>query len=261
LELRQITREIIHSVEEKSGIPVRVTQDNNLSTIAAVRMARKGASPVHLVLYKSYPGESPDYQISFECGYILRLFSNPPEKRLEITDTVQGKEEVERLIKAPGGVAEKFRLKRSQVEELRVQFLSGLIIHLRSVPVGLRVSEWLAVNYPELEALEKEQVLKELELNQQSLKAEIREITPPKIYRATQAISGAYALYWSEFYGKPEMFNPFIQQGFDRDARSLLEIYHQLPEGPDNDQALIDAWGSKLGLSDWYAWRPYQAPV
>jgi len=97
LELRQITREIIHSVEEKSGIPVRVAQDNNLSTIAAVRMARKGASPVHLVLYKSYPGESPDYQISFECGYILRLFSNPPEKRFEITDTVQGqgKEEVE----------------------------------------------------------------------------------------------------------------------------------------------------------------------
>jgi hypothetical protein len=78
LTLREITREIIQLVEEKSGIPVRVAEDPKLPTTAKVRMARKGASPLHLVVYKPYHGESPEYQIFYECTIILRIFSTPP---------------------------------------------------------------------------------------------------------------------------------------------------------------------------------------
>jgi hypothetical protein len=261
LTLRQITRDIISLVEEKSGIPVRVTQDPNLPTLATVRIARKGSTPVHLVVYKPSPGESPDYAICFQCTYVLRLFSNPPEKRFDLTDTEKGRQEVEKMITAPGGVASKFRLRKAQIEELRSQFLDGLLIHLRSVPVGLRVSEWLATHYPELEPLEKEHVQREFDINRQSLQEQIKEITPPKVFQAAQAIAAAYALYWSEFYGKPEVFNPYILAGFEKDARALLDIYHQIPDDPTFDQALIDAWGKHLGLTSWYAWLPYQPPM
>ena len=40
MKLRQTTREIIHSVEDISGIHVQVTEDPKLKTIASVRMAR-----------------------------------------------------------------------------------------------------------------------------------------------------------------------------------------------------------------------------
>ena len=112
---------MIALVEEKSGIPVRVTQDPKLPTIATVRMARKGSVPAHLIIYKPNPGELPDYQICFQCGFILRLFSNPPEKRFNLTDTPIGREEVEKMMMAPGGVASKYRLKKPQIEELRSQ--------------------------------------------------------------------------------------------------------------------------------------------
>jgi hypothetical protein len=261
LTLRDVTREIIQLVEDRTGIPVRVTQDPKLPTIATVRMARKGSVPSHLVIYKPYPGESPDYQICFECAFILRLFSNPPEKRFDITETAKGREEVEKMMTTPSGVAAKYRLKKAQIDELRTQFLGGLIIHLRSVPVGLRISEWLSTNYPELEALEKEYVQKEFDINRQSMKGEVKDITPPKVFLAAQAITAAYMFYWSEFYTKPEVFNPYIQEGFEKDARVLLDIYHRTPDDPTFDQALIDAWGRYLGLADWYTWQPYQPPM
>ena len=260
LTLRQTTRNIIQLVEDKSGIPVRVTQDPKLPTMAAVHMARKGGSPVHLVLYKPFPGQSPDYQICFECTYILRLFSNPPEKRFDIASTEQARKEVEEMMNAPDGVGAKYGLKKSQIGELRDQFLNGLITHLRSIPVGLRASEWLATNYPELETLEKEHVHKEIEINRQSMKKEIEEITPPKIFKTAQTITAAYMLYWSEFFNQPELFNPYILRGFEKDARSLLDIYHQTSDQPIHDQELINAWGEHLGLTNWYTWILYQSP-
>ncbi len=55
LTLRQTTRDIIKLVETKSGIPVRVTEDPTLPTIATVRMARKGSVQAHLIIYKPNP--------------------------------------------------------------------------------------------------------------------------------------------------------------------------------------------------------------
>jgi len=261
LTLRQTTRDIIKLVEDKSGIPVRVTQDPKIPTIATVRMARKGSVPNHLVLYKPFPGESPDYQICFECTYILRLFSNPPEKRFDLIDTAKGREEVEKLLTVPGGIATKYRLRKAQIQELRSQFLSGLLVHLRSVPIGLRVSEWLATHYPELQPLEAEHVQKEFNINRQALEGEVKDATPSKVFRTAQAITAAYTLHWSEKLGKPEVFNPYRLEKFEEDARKLLDIYEQMPDDPTYDQALIDAWGKHLGLTDWYTWQLYQPPM
>jgi hypothetical protein len=261
LSIRQTTRDIISLVEEQSGIPVRVVEDPKLQTLATVRIARKGVTPDHVVIYKPQAGEAPDYRICFECVYILRLFSNPPDRRFDLAETTKGQEDVEQTIMSPGGIASQYRLRKSQVQELRAQFLSGLLIHLRSVPVGLRASEWLAENYPDLKQLEGEHVKNELNLGKQSMAANIKQITPPKVFRAAQGISAAYALYWSEKYGKPEVFNPYRLQGFEKDGRALLDIFERTPDDPTYDQALIDGWAKHLEISDWYTWVPYQPPV
>src|SRR5512139_1282117 len=104
-------------------------EDPKLPVIATVRMARAGGLPAHLISYKQVPGELPDYQICFECGYILRLFDNPPDKRFDVTDTVEGREEIEKMITAPVGLAFKYRLEKAQIERMRSQFLDGLIVH------------------------------------------------------------------------------------------------------------------------------------
>ncbi|MGE5373506.1 MAG: hypothetical protein ACM3XO_00495 [Bacteroidota bacterium] len=72
-----------------------------------------------------------------------------------------------------------------------------------------------------------------------------------------QSISAAHALYWSQRYGKPEMFNPYRLEGFEKAGQKLVEILEQIPDQPSHDQELVDAWGKYLGVTDWYTWLPY----
>lgn len=136
MELRQITHEILKSVEEVSGLPVHVMEDSKLSTIATVRMAR-GNMPGHVILYKPVPGEPPDYLICYQCGFILRKFAVPPEQRFDLTDTAAARNYVRTAMLAPDGVARKYGLGEAQVADLQKQFLQAALTHLLSIVVGI----------------------------------------------------------------------------------------------------------------------------
>jgi hypothetical protein len=258
--LREITREIIKLLEDVSGFPVVIKRDSNLPTIATVKIARRGM-PGHMVIYKNIPGEPPDYPICFECAFALRLFQLPPDERFLLASSETGESAVEKILKKSGGLAQKYRMNKKQISAMQAQFLDGLITHLRSVPVGLRVNEWLTEKYPELEELQKKHVQKELEMGKQSLSAQIREFTPDEIYGPSEAINCAYALFWAEKYNRPEISNPYRLQGFEKEGKAILDIWKDLPIEPDYDRELIDKWGEYLEIQDWYRWIPYKALV
>ena len=261
MTLRQTTREIIKFVEEISGIPVQVTEDPNLQTIAAVRMARKGGLPQHLIVYKPEKGKAPDYEICFQCGYIIRLFQSAPENQFDLTDTQKGRDEIEDMLRAPDGAAGRFRLKKSQIVELRDQFHSGLLVHLRSVPIGFYVSRWLTTSYPEFAEMQMRHVQKESETNKQSLQANIQQITPPKVYNATLSISAAYAIFWADQYNKPEWVHPYHTKKFDITGHKLLDVYNKTPDDPNYDKTLIQSWGEHLSIQSWFELAPNQSGI
>ncbi len=258
MKLRQTTREIIHLVEEVSGIPVQIMEDPKLQTMAKVQMARKKGTPQHLIIYKSESGQKPDYQICFQCGYIIRTFQNPPDERFDIIETQYGREAVERLIRQSGGIADKFRLRKNQILEMRNQYLSGLLIHLRSVPIGFRISEWLTNKYTELNNLKREHIEKELNINKQSLSGKIKASTPQKVYDASLSISAAYALYWALKYNKHEWFNPYRLHGYNLAGHELIDLYQKIPKEPINDYKLLEEWGKYLKIDEWFTFIPYK---
>lgn len=255
LELRPITREIIRLLEEQSGYQVEVQTDPNLPVIASVRIAR-GNFPLHLVQYRPSAGEAPDYLICYQCSLALRLFQNLPEKRLDLADTAEGRQKVERLIASHP----KLRLPPQRAAGLRDQLYDGLLLHLRSIPIGLRVSEWLAQHYPELTSAQEAGVRKELDQAQATLRPELKEMMPAKVYDATQVINAAYAIFWAEKWEKDVYVNPYRLYRYERGGRKLLDIWKDLPPGPAFDQELIDAWAAALELQGWYTWIPYQPP-
>ena len=140
------------------------------------------------------------------------------------------------------------------------ELLGGLITHLRSVPIGLRVSEKLTLDYSELLDLEVVNVEKELNIAKESLSAHVRETMPMEIYNPTQYINAAYALFWAERLEKPAVINPFHLGGFDGEGQQLLNIYESVPDDPAHDCELIDRWADHLKIRSWYSWLPYQAP-
>jgi hypothetical protein len=141
---------------------------------------------------------------------------------------------------------------------LRDQLLKGLITHLYSIAVGLRVSESLTIEYPELLELETQHVEHELKTNLEGLSDKVREIMPREVFDATHKINTAYALYWSRRLERTEIFNPYRLHGFESAGNELLNIFESIPNEPAHDYELVDAWAEYLGIRNWYVWVKYE---
>ena len=148
MKFREITRELIKQLEDKSGYPVEVTENPNLSTIATIRIARDNL-PAHILSFKASPGILPDYAICWQCAFASRMFECSPEERFQISGSPQGEKTVDSLV--ANGIGRSLHLTHIQLEPIQEQLLMGLITHLRSVPIGLRVVTWLGQNYPQLQ--------------------------------------------------------------------------------------------------------------
>ena len=75
------TTEVLERAEEKSGIPVEVTTDPSLPTLASIKVARAPATHHVLTYNPTKPGV--DYHVAYQCGFALRLFENPAGERYE----------------------------------------------------------------------------------------------------------------------------------------------------------------------------------
>lgn len=259
LPFKPVTHNFLALVERETGYAVRLVEEPKSPAPSRVQLAREGA-PVHCVFYRPADDESVDYQICYQCGFVLRLFDNPPDARNEYIASAKGRTAVRRLITDRGGRGAGSRGGASQLEELASTLLGGLVNRLYSVPVGLRVAEWILENYPELEAGQRISVVQEVTAAQATLQPEVRERTPAPLFDAVQAINAAQALYWTEQYGMRELASPFREAGYQRAGRALLDIWRNSPSDPGRDRELVNRWASELHIDGWGAWQPYIAP-
>jgi hypothetical protein len=207
MSLNATTQKVIKLVEEKTGLPVHVEPDSSLpaTQLAKVVIAR-GSLRLHHVLYR--PGTAPDYLICQQCGFVLRLFGVPPEERYDMTFSAAADEATPRLVKAHsvvGGLA-------ADASDQLVQMLRDCLLnHLRSTPVGMRVDEWLATDFPELADEQQKAVLRQVEDAATTLAPRFRQVSPKPIFNPTQTISSSRRA-------------SFLNAG-----EELLEIWHSTP--------------------------------
>jgi hypothetical protein len=258
MALSETTRAVLRLVEQRSGIPVHVEPDPSLpGTILAKVVMARGALALHRVTYRPHSSTPPDYLICQQAGFILRLFATPPEKRFDFAPSPAGHSAVERLVKAHPVAGS---LPPQALPQLCGMLLDGLLSHLRSVPVGMRVDRWLANDFPELAELQKSSIVRQVQDSAATLAPKHRQVAPQKIYDATQAISAAFAAYWADQLNQPQLTLPFKSTGYFQTGQELLAIWKGVQEAAENDCALIDAWAEKLGIAGWYEWVPYSAP-
>jgi hypothetical protein len=258
MNLSEITRNVLRLVETRSGIPVHVEVDSSLpgTTLAKVVMAR-GALALHRVTYRPDSSSPPDYLICQQAGFILRFFETPPDKRFDLAASAEGQAAVERLIKAhPVGKS----MPPHALPQLCQMLRDGLLNHLRSIPVGMRVDRWLATNYPDLAELQKQTVVRQLQDSIATLAPNHRQVSPQKIYDASQSISAAFAAFWAGRLNQPQLALPFKAAGYLQVGQELLTIWESTPDVAENDRAIIDSWAEKLGIAGWHEWVPYSAP-
>jgi hypothetical protein len=68
----------------------------------------------------------------------------------------------------------------------------------------------------------------------------------------------AYALLADQLLGTGVYAIPYRAAGVMGMGEALRDAGAAVPQGPEHDRALIDAWAQALGMSSWYQWRPYK---
>lgn len=251
---------MIALLEEKSGCLVHVMEDPNLPTTSVIKIAQ-GNMPAHIISYKrGLKTESPDYAIIFQCAMAIRMFDCPPDDRKLIGASFLGRDILQAILTRPNGIANQIQLSGARLDGFKDQLHNGLVTHLRSVPLSLRVSEKLSLDHPELLELEAEHVEQELQINKETLSERIREIMPPEVFHPTQCINAAFAIFWAGRLERPEIVNPYRLAGYESQGMELLKIFEETPNEPINDCELIDRWAGYLQIRDWIEWLPYRTP-
>lgn len=253
IDFRTKTQDILRRVEELTGAPVELVTDADQSTLARITRARGGA-PAHLLRINPTLGEA-DYLVIYQCAFILRQYETPADERWEFAGTAQGRDEVDRLVRRSGQLAQ---FPDAAKQQLTQQLLDGLLTQLRSYPIGMRIDSWIHESFPDLADLQRHAVAHQQQENQSVLRPEIRSIAPKPVYDANVSMNAAYAIFCDHLFGKMGYTIPFRSAGFEKQGRALVELFLSTPKEPAADRELVDSWAETLGLSGWYQWIPLQ---
>lgn len=236
------TKEVIGRAEELSGKPVRIVEDPSLAMISRHRLARR-QMPTHILWYRNVSGLSPDYSICFECGFIIRTYLNPSDQRFGLAPSHDASKEIRSLLRRFPEASKVWDLIRDTV-----------LMHLYSVPIGLRVDEWLSGNYPQLRSDQVACAQIQLRNNLLAMSPEDRRWLPEKLFKWNTAINAAFAVYWAESLDDSSIVRPFQSLGFVPQGEALIRTFRRVGNAPTEDCRLVDAWAAELGLSEWYQW-------
>ena len=244
------TRAILKLVEERTGKSIEFMPDANLQLLATLQIARNGAD-FHILRYQ--PGKpSLDYFIAFQAGFILRLFENEPAKRFDFATRVEADASVEALLTAGQALSAQDRL---AVPKFANFVAHWALMNLRSLPVGMRIDQWIATEYPDLKELQQTGIAIQQQQNMTVLAYHLGKLTVPV---ALMGQIAAYALFADRLLGAERYAIPFEAAGAIEHGRALLRIWDETPADARHDCELVDRWAKACGMSNWYHWIPYQ---
>lgn len=250
MNLGQTASQVMELVRDTTNTPVEVVEDATLQVLAVVTTAKPGV-PFHLVRVNPNLGNA-DYVIAYQCGFLLRQAALLAEDRWQFGISRTGLASVERLISGPGGVGPKLRLPATAVAELTKHLTSGILVQLRSMPIGMRIDTWISAEYPSLRGLQVASMKSQCAINTQVLTPQVREMTPPTIWRANVALNAAYATFAATTVQDVALTLPYEAIGFKEEGQTVVNFLSEIPDAPTSDRDLVDRIGKHLGISDWY---------
>lgn len=245
------TRLIVDQVENITERPIRFADDPALPVMANLRIARHGAAE-HVMTIRPN-GESLDYVVAYQCGFVLRLYQTPPDQRVDFAGSPgEAADRMAPLLQAllpPGETAPGLRAVAERMSH-------WLLLTLRSLPVGLRIDQWLRDEYPALRAQQEAALARQQEENAVHIGWRSGKLRfPPQFL----ALNAAHALFADRLLGTSYFATPYAAVGLIEDGQRLLSLLDNASPEPGADRLLVESWGDALGIRDWFHWVPFRA--
>jgi hypothetical protein len=242
--------DVLREVERATGKPVVVESDSQLRQHATAVIAR-GDAPLHQVRYRAEFEPERAYLVTYQCGFILRQAEAGAAGQFDLVATPGGRREAEDLVRYHFAKRKK-AIPDHLVAGLRDQLYNGLGVQFRSMGPGLRVDGWVADRYPALADQQRAAVVRQLNENAQTLRPEVKDMTPHRILSASLAMNAAFAADFARRWADPLVTEPYRAAGHMDAGAALLRLFDQTPAGPAHDRDLVTAWVQALQIGSWF---------
>ena len=137
--LQSVTKGVLKRVEEVTGKSIQFMRDDNLAVLSTLQMARHGAE-FHVMRYR--PSNDPiDYFVAFQAGFVLRLFECDPSSRFDFLPDSDAGRRVEVLLKAGQALG---ATDQEALPAFADRVAQWALMNLRSLPIGMRIDQWIA---------------------------------------------------------------------------------------------------------------------
>jgi hypothetical protein len=256
IQLIDTVHMILEKVRDKTGKGIEFIEKNDLTTFAAVKMARRNM-PSHIIVYKKEHDEIINHLVAHECGHVLRMSAVPEEKRfvpysddnLKLTALSQIEDEITALSKV---------LSFDQLAAIVNLWYTGIIRQVTNHPPDIMIEKWLFDEYPALRPYQKKSIEKQLNESIAGLKDSVKQITPKTIVEASNIMNYAFfrllGLHFGTNYIRPYNNTPYVNRG--KELAAIIEKeYINTYEG---DIQMANRWAQLLGLADWFKWRDFE---
>lgn len=195
-----------------------------------------------------------DYAVAFQCGHLLRLLAQPPSQRYQFAASRDAMRWGAKLVRDFLKESRKPPLPDKAMDTFTEQLVSGLLTQLRSIPTGMRVDQWLAVNHPTLADQQVDSLAAQQSEALACLSPQVRTMVPDEIVSPSILLNSAYALFCDHLLGTTVYAAPYAATGLQAFAETLLRIYEETPDAPSSDRDLVDRWAAEIGLAGKYMW-------
>jgi hypothetical protein len=256
LELIPGIYQIFDKVKALTGKDIQLIEKTDLSTFAAIKIARK-RMPSHLLYYKTEHTGVINHLIAHECGHILRTFSVQENERLSPYSNNQIK------LKALSSIEPEIqKLSQAIPFQKLVQIINmwyaGVIRQLTSYPSDIRIEQWLYDDYPELRGSQSQSLKKQLEEGLMGLSAKVETLTPRRIMDASNSMNYAFFTFIGTHFNDNNYLRRYERSGYKNTGNKLLLIQKDSEDSYRGDIDTINRWAESLQINDWYAWRNFE---
>jgi hypothetical protein len=256
IQLIDTVHTILEKVRDKTGKGVEFIEKNDLTTFAALKMARKNM-PSHLVFYQRKHDEIINHLIAHECGHVLRMFAVPEEKRfvpysddnLKLTALTQIEAEINVISKT---------LPLEQLATIVTLWYTGIIRQVTNHPPDIMIEKWLFDDYPALRPYQKKSIEKQLSESIAGLKDSVSQITPKTILEASNIMNYAFfrllGLHFGTNFIRAYNNTPYVSRG--KELTSITE--KEYVDNYEGDIQMANRWAQLLRLANWFKWRDFE---
>jgi tetratricopeptide (TPR) repeat protein len=247
-------------IGEQTGFPVQIVEDNNLEYISGTaQIAWKHNRRDHVIKYRNRTLATTPHLLAHEMEHIvLEQNARQANRNKFFMTTPITREYSIRTVDAHILKLKKQGYHEDQLSSIIPKIISGLCLQLFNCPLDMFVEYNLYDKFP---VMQSSQFVSLHQLNLEAMKVftsqDIKQFTPPFMYRASITLNCATALFVDDlFKGKTDYAAPYKTSEVFQTGRRLFDIWKKRCADfhPGDEYDVVDEYARLLKLQKWYTW-------